>query len=101
ARAVLAPAHRTGASRRGAARQALAAGLDVELPAFDCYRELAALVASGTVPEVLVDRSVRRLIRQKLALGLFERPYVDAAGAAQVYDTAEQRALARAGAARG
>src|SRR5439155_1230533 len=79
----------------------LAAGLDVELPAFDCYRELAALVASGTVPEVLVDRSVRRVLRQKLDLGLFERPYVDAAGAAQVYDTAEQRALARTVAARG
>ena len=99
--ALLEQAHRTAASRRDAARQALAAGLDVELPAFDCYRELAALVASGTVPEVLVDRSVRRVLRQKLDLGLFERPYVDAAGAAQVYDTAEQRALARTVAARG
>src|SRR3989441_12462643 len=82
--ALLEHAHRTAASRRDAARQALAAGLDVELPALDRYRQLATLAASGAGPQALVDRSVRRLLRQKLPLGLFERPYVDAAGAAQV-----------------
>jgi len=98
--ALLEVAHRTASSKREAARQALEAGLDLELPILDCYRELAALVASGEVTEALVDRSVRRVLRQKLQLGLFERPYVDAGAAARVYDTAEQRALARTVAAR-
>src|SRR2546425_284181 len=93
--ALLEVAHRTASSRREAARQALEAGLDLELPILDCYRELAALVASGELSEALVDRSVRRVLRQKLQLGLFERPYVDADAAPAVYDTAEQRALAR------
>jgi beta-glucosidase len=38
---------------------------------------------------------VRRLLRIKLELGLFERPFVDAAAAPRVFDTAPQRALAR------
>jgi beta-glucosidase len=42
-----------------------------------------------------VDRSVRRLLRMKLELGLFERPYVDETSAVRVFDTPEQRALAR------
>ncbi|TMA39469.1 MAG: beta-glucosidase [Deltaproteobacteria bacterium] len=93
-------AHRTAASKRDAARQALQAGLDLELPALDCYRELAALVTSGELSETLLDRSVRRVLRQKLQLGLFEHPYVDADAAPHVYDTADQRALARTVAAR-
>ncbi len=87
--------HRTAGDRGQAAHQALAAGIDVELPAFDCYRELAGLVRAGTVPQALVDRAVRRVLRQKLQLGLFERPYVDADAAPAVYDTPAQRALAR------
>ena len=93
-------AHRTAGSKRDAARQALQAGLDLELPALDCYRELAALVTSGELSETLLDRSVRRVLRQKLQLGLFEHPYVDADAAPHVYDTADQRALARTVAAR-
>jgi len=98
--ALLEYAHRTAGSKRDAARQALEAGLDLELPALDSYRELAALVTSGELSETLLDRSVRRVVRQKLQLGLFERPYVDAEAAPHVYDTAEQRALARTVAAR-
>src|SRR5437870_8853183 len=98
--ALLEFAHRTAASKREAARQALEAGLDLELPAFDCYRELAALVAAGEVSETLVDRSARRVLRPKRQLARFERPYADAVAAARAYDTAEQRALARTVAAR-
>jgi beta-glucosidase len=42
-----------------------------------------------------VDRSLRRLLRMKFELGLFERPYADEARAPRVYDTPQQRALAR------
>jgi beta-glucosidase len=88
--------HHVAADRGAAARQALTAGLDVELPQLDCYgAPLRDEVRRRGVALALVDRSVRRLLRLKFALGLFEEPYVDAAAAARVYQTPEQRALAR------
>ncbi len=88
--------HHTAADAGEAAQQALEAGLDVELPQLDCYgKPLAERIRVGQVSETLVDRSLERLLRTKFELGLFERPYVDEERAAQVYDTPEQRALAR------
>ena len=88
--------HQVAADKGEAARVALSAGLDVELPQLDCYGEpLKQQIESGAVPIGLVDRSVRRLLRMKLALGLFEQPLVDAAAAATVYQTPAQRRLAR------
>jgi beta-glucosidase len=56
---------------------ALAAGMDVETPAVYGYGQvLAKAVRDGKVPESLLDRSVRRVLRDKFALGLFENPYV-------------------------
>jgi beta-glucosidase len=87
--------HHTAADKAAAAAQALTAGLDLELPAFDCYRELVRLVEDRVVDVALVDRSVRRVLATKFRLGLFEEPYVDAARAPLVFDTPAQRALAR------
>ena len=42
-----------------------------------------------------VDASCRRVLAQKEELGLFEQPYVDAAAAPAMFDTVEDRALAR------
>ncbi len=57
---------------------ALNAGLDVELPAIVGYGTLLAdQVRAGVVGEDVLDTSVRRVLRDKFALGLFERPYVD------------------------
>jgi beta-glucosidase len=88
-------AHRTAADKAEAARRALEAGLDVELPALDCFAELIGLVQTGAVDATLVDRALERALAQKMQLGLFEHPYVDAGLAPSVFDTAEQRALAR------
>jgi beta-xylosidase len=56
---------------------ALAAGMDVEAPAVYGYGQvLAKAVRDGRVPESLLDRSVRRVLRDKFALGLFDNPYV-------------------------
>lgn len=92
--------HRTASDRASAARQALVAGVDLELPAFDCYRELTRLVEEGVVDVALVDRAVRRVLASKFRLGLFEHPYVDADRAAAVFDTLVQRDVARRAAAR-
>jgi beta-glucosidase len=88
--------HRVAADRGDAGQRALEAGIDVELPRLECYgAPLRERIASGQMPIEPVDRSVRRLLRMKFELGLFERPYVDETAAARVYDTPEQRALAR------
>src|SRR5262245_51417912 len=88
--------HRVATDKADAARRALEAGLDVELPALDCFgAPLRAAVERGAVPIALIDRAVRRLLRVKLALGLFEHPFVDAGAAPDVFDTPPQRALAR------
>jgi len=92
--------HHTAADKAAAAMQALTAGLDLELPAFDCYRELTRLVDDGTLDVAVVDRAVARVLASKFRLGLFEHPYVDAASAAAVFDTFPQRDLARRAAAR-
>jgi beta-glucosidase len=87
--------HRVARDQGEAAVLALSAGLDVELPALDCFGEpLQALLESGKADIALVDRAVRRVLRAKLELGLFEAPYVDEAAADAVFDTAESRALA-------
>jgi len=91
--------HHTAADKAAAAAQALAAGLDLELPAFDCYRELTRLVEDGSVDVALVDRAVGRVLASKFQLGLFEHPYADADGATAVFDTLTQRDLARRAAA--
>ena len=70
--------HRVAATKGEAARRALEAGLDMELPQLDCYgAPLRELVEAGEVDVALVDRSVRRVLALKDALGLFEHPYVD------------------------
>ncbi len=92
--------HHVAATPGDAARLALSAGLDMELPATDCYgAPLKAEVEAGRVPLEVVDTAVRRVLRLKFRLGLFEHPYVDAEAAPAVFQTPEQRALARRAAA--
>jgi beta-glucosidase len=88
--------HAVAADAGEAGARALAAGLDVELPQTECFgAPLRARIERGELPIALVDRAVGRVLRLKLALGLFERPTVDAGRAPEVFDTSEQRALAR------
>jgi beta-glucosidase len=92
--------HRVAATRGEAARLALTAGLDTELPALDFYAEpLKEEIAAGRLSMAIVDEAVRRLLRLKFRLGLFEHPYVDADAAPAHFETDEQRVLARRAAA--
>jgi len=76
-----------------AAGKALTAGVDMDMES-DLYRtRLMALVQRGDLPESVVDEAVRRVLRVKFALGLFDHPY---ATEGPVYQpTTEKRALAR------
>ncbi len=91
--------HMTAHDKTEAAVAALSAGLDVELPAHDCYQELPDAVRDGRIDEAVVDQACARVLAQKFKLGLFENPYVDADRTIEVFDTPEQRCLARLAAA--
>ena len=88
--------HHAAKDKDHAAKIALEAGVDVELPSTDCYgKPLKAAVEKGLVKESLIDTVVRRVLKIKFLLGLFENPYVDEEKTVTVFDTPEQRALAR------
>lgn len=53
---------------------------------------LLALVKNGTVTEARLDDSVRRLLREKFELGLFDDPFVDAERADAIVGTDASRA---------
>jgi beta-glucosidase len=79
-----------------AAGQALAAGVDVELPTGDAYLgPLAEAVRTGAVDEALVDRAVRRALRQKEELGLLDETFEGEPSTAPDLDGEEHRAIAR------
>lgn len=86
--------HRVATDKADAARQSLDAGVDMELPDPDAFRQLPALVASGRVSVETLNRAVSRVLAGKVAAGLFERPYADADEAERVVQTPEHRALA-------
>jgi beta-xylosidase len=65
--------HRIAATEGEAGAYALAAGIDIELPSTLCYgKPLQAEVEAGRVDEALVDRALRRVLAQKLELGLLD-----------------------------
>jgi beta-xylosidase len=56
----------------------VSAGMDVEAPSPYGYGQaLVRAVESGLLSEAELDESVRRVLRDKFALGLFENPYVE------------------------
>ena len=77
-----------------AARLALEAGVDIELPDPDCFPLLLKLVREGKVSEASIDKAVARNLRAKFLLGLFENPYVDPDRAVRVTNSREHRELA-------
>ena len=99
---LLASYHRVAASPSEAAVKAITAGLDLELPALDCYGEpLKAALANGLVSMDTVDAAVRRVLLSKLRLGLFESPYVDTGRVNAVFEDPANVALARRAATKG
>lgn len=61
---------------RQCAEIAANAGLDMDMADLCYYHNLASLVSGGKVSEKTIDEAVRRILRLKFRLGLFERPYV-------------------------
>jgi beta-glucosidase len=76
-------------------RKALEAGVD-QFGGESRPELVLALVESGRITEARIDRSVRRLLRQKFQLGLFEDPFVDEAAVPQVLGRPASHAAAAA-----
>ena len=88
-------AHGVAVDDADAARQALLAGIDMEMVSRLFGNHLPRLVEQGLVSRSVLDEAVRRVLRIKFRLGLFERPYADLAREANVVGTREHRAAAR------
>jgi len=58
-----------------AAAIAMNAGSDVDMESYAYLEHLANLVKEGQVKETLIDDAVRRILRVKFELGLFDDPY--------------------------
>lgn len=68
--------HHTVATTQQAGIAALHAGVDVDLGG-NCYSQLIKAVREGKIRESDIDNAVRRVLRLKFEMGLFEHPYVD------------------------
>jgi beta-glucosidase len=69
--------HKVAANPAEAARRALEAGVDMELPHIQCNDSLLAQLKDGRVSIATLDGAVSRILQAKFLLGLFEHPYVD------------------------
>jgi len=67
--------HSIGPDGATVARKALTAGVDMDMEGNLYATTIAAQIRSGVIPEGVLDEAVRRILRVKFALGLFEHPY--------------------------
>jgi beta-glucosidase len=68
--------HGVCSNLKDAAQKAVKAGVDMDMMGFAYIKNMEELVKSGTVSEKLIDESVRRILRIKFRLGLFDNPFV-------------------------
>ncbi|MEM0577316.1 glycoside hydrolase family 3 protein [Flavobacterium polysaccharolyticum] len=59
----------------------------------NCPEYIIELVKEGTIKESRIDQSIRRLLRQKFELGLFDNPYVDVEKASKIVGQPEFKKL--------
>lgn len=91
--------HGSCADDTDVARVAASAGVDLEMASRTYLKHLPRLVEAGLVPLELVDDAVRRVLRLKHELGLFEHPF-SKPPVTSVALSAEHLALAREAAQR-
>jgi beta-glucosidase len=86
--------HHVAGSNEVAARMALEAGVDLELPFAGTYPTLLDQVKQGKVSEASVDLAVSRVLRAKFLAGLFDDPYVNPDFAVKITNSPEHQQLA-------
>ena len=67
--------HFTAENKKIAAEQAFSAGVDLEAPRMDTYKNLLESVKDKTISVSLIDSAVSNILRVKFMMGLFDRPF--------------------------
>ena len=67
--------HGIAEDKSDASRQAIEAGMDMDMSSNSYSESLVQLVQNGAVKEEVLDRAVADVLRIKCELGLFEHPY--------------------------
>lgn len=86
--------HKVTPSKDEAGLLAFRAGVDMETPDPDGFKNLKQHVLSGKITQKELDEVVNRILIAKFRLGLFDDPYVDPERAEQVVGSAQKRAVA-------
>jgi len=88
--------HGHAVDREEAARRCVLAGVDMDMPGTTYAPHLARLVKEKKVPLKLIDDAVRRILRVKFRLGLWERPLPSPEKAIAVRERSDHREAALA-----
>jgi beta-glucosidase len=92
--------HGLAADDAEAARYGLGSGVDMEMVSRTYNKNIPRLLSEGKISQSVIDEAVRRVLRIKYRLGLFEKPYADEARESAVVASRENFAAAREIAAR-
>jgi beta-glucosidase len=87
--------HGVAATDKNAAQAAINAGVDMEMVSRLFNQHGPELLKEGKVSQATIDEAVRRILRIKFRLGLFDHPYTDEASESRSLLTAANRAAAR------
>lgn len=93
--------HKTAKDYPESSQQAISNGLDVIFQTDYAHHPLfMPPFVDGRIPQARIDDAVRRILRIKFELGLFENPYVDESAIATLIDIAAHKKLAEEAAAK-
>ena len=67
--------HGDSENRKEASKKALLAGLEMDMSQGTYKEDLPEQINNGTIPVEVLNESVRRILRVKFQMGLFENPY--------------------------
>ncbi len=77
--------HGVSPDKRDAAKQCIIAGCDVDMSSRSYLLNLKDLIEKGEVDMAVLDEAVRRVLRLKVQLGLFDKPYAREAAQSDIY----------------
>ena len=86
--------HHVAATDDDAAKMALDAGVDVELPGADTFRNLVEQVKQGRISEATINQAATHMLREKFLTRLFDDPFVDPDFAEKITNSPEHQQLA-------
>ncbi len=86
--------HHTASSIKDAFYQTIQAGMDMHMHGVKWLELVTQLVREGKISEKRIDESVRRILKIKFQLGLFEHPYADASKSMEIRLCDEHRKTA-------